>query len=77
MSISKVFALLAAPEEVAVEVVENNDISEMTVRELKEDLSKRSAATILISTIIRSIPSAMDLVIPLSNMAHYSSMPTA
>lgn len=39
LSISKVFALLAAPEEVAVEVVENNDISEMTVRELKEEIS--------------------------------------
>ena len=39
LSISKVFALLAAPEEVAVEVVENNDISEMTVRELKEEIA--------------------------------------
>ena len=39
MSISKVFALLAAPEEVAVEVVENNDISSMTVRELKEEIA--------------------------------------
>ncbi|MBF1331759.1 MAG: DUF3102 domain-containing protein, partial [Mogibacterium diversum] len=38
LSISKVFALLAAPEELAVEVVENNDISEMTVRELKEEI---------------------------------------
>ena len=39
LSISKVFALLAAPEDVAVEVVENNDISEMTVRELKEEIA--------------------------------------
>lgn len=39
LSISKVFALLAAPEEVAAEVVENNDISEMTVRELKEEIA--------------------------------------
>ena len=39
LNISKVFALLAAPEEVAKEVVENNDISEMTVRELKEEIA--------------------------------------
>ena len=41
LNISKVFALLAAPEEVAKEVVENNDISEMTVRELKEEIAER------------------------------------
>jgi len=39
LSISKIFTLLAAPEEVAAEVVENNDISEMTVRELKEEIA--------------------------------------
>lgn len=39
LSISKVFALLSAPEEVAVEVVENSDASLMTVRELKEEIA--------------------------------------
>lgn len=40
IGISRVWALLAAPEEVAAEVVENNDVSEMTVRELKEKIRK-------------------------------------
>lgn len=40
IGISRVWALLAAPEEVAAEVVETNDISDMTVRELKAELAR-------------------------------------
>lgn len=40
IGISRVWALLAAPEEVAAEVIEKNDVSEMTVRELKEKIRK-------------------------------------
>ena len=39
LSVSKVFTLLSAPEEVAVEVIENSDASLMTVRELKEEIA--------------------------------------
>lgn len=58
LSISKVFALLAAPEEVAVEVVENNDISEMTVRKLKEeitDLKSQNAEIVELKNIIKEL----------------------
>lgn len=40
IGISRVWALLAAPEEVAAEVIETNDVTDMTVRELKEKISK-------------------------------------
>lgn len=40
IGISRVWALLAAPEEVAAEVVENNDVESMTVRELKAELAR-------------------------------------
>lgn len=40
IGISKVWALLSAPEEVAEEVLEKEEISDMTVRELKEELKK-------------------------------------
>jgi len=43
IEISSVWALLAAPEEVAAEVVENNDVSEMTVRELKAKIKQLTA----------------------------------
>ena len=36
IGISRIWALLAAPEEVAAEIVETHDVNEMTVRELKE-----------------------------------------
>lgn len=58
LSISKVFALLAAPEEVAVEVVENNDISEMTVRKLKEeiaDLKSQNTEIVELKNIIKEL----------------------
>lgn len=38
IGISRVWALLAAPEEVAAEVIETNDVESMTVRELKAEL---------------------------------------
>jgi len=40
IEISTVWALLAAPEEVAAEVIENNDVADMTVRELKEKIAQ-------------------------------------
>ena len=41
IGISRVWALLAAPEEVAAEVIETHDVSDMTVRELKEEIASR------------------------------------
>lgn len=38
IGISRIWALLAAPEEVAAEIVETHDVNEMTVRELKEQI---------------------------------------
>lgn len=40
IGISRVWALLAAPEEVAAEVVETHNVTDMTVRELKEEIKK-------------------------------------
>lgn len=40
IGISRVWALLAAPEEVAAEVIETNDVTDMTVRELKEEIAR-------------------------------------
>ncbi len=40
IGISRVWALLAAPEEVAAEVIETNDVENMTVRELKAELAR-------------------------------------
>lgn len=40
IGISRVWALLAAPEEVAAEVIETHDVTDMTVRELKEEIAK-------------------------------------
>lgn len=40
IEISTVWALLAAPEEVAAEVIETHDVTDMTVRELKEEISR-------------------------------------
>ena len=40
VGISRVWALLAAPEEVAAEVIEMNAVSDMTVRELKAELAR-------------------------------------
>ena len=40
IGISRVWALLAAPEEVAAEVMETQDVTAMTVRELKEEISR-------------------------------------
>lgn len=44
IEISKVYELLAAPEEAVKEVIENNDISDITVRELREELKKSKEA---------------------------------
>lgn len=44
IEISKVYELLAAPEEAAKEVIENNDLSDITVRELREELKKSKEA---------------------------------
>ena len=38
IGISRIWALLAAPEEVAAKIVETHDVNEMTVRELKEQI---------------------------------------
>jgi chromosome segregation ATPase len=43
IGISRVWALLAAPEEVAAEVVENNDVESMKVRELQDEIAKVKA----------------------------------
>ena len=43
LGISRVWALLAAPEEVAAEVIENNDVTDMTVRELKAEIKRLKA----------------------------------
>ena len=43
IGISRVWALLAAPEEVAAEVMETHDVTDMTVRELKETIKKLTA----------------------------------
>jgi len=40
IGISRIWALLAAPEEVAAEVIETHDVSDMTVRELKEEIAR-------------------------------------
>ena len=40
IGISRVWALLAAPEEVAAEVIETHDVSDMTVRKLKEEIAR-------------------------------------
>ena len=40
IGISRVWELLSAPEEVAAEVIETGDIESMTVRELKEEISR-------------------------------------
>ncbi len=40
IGISRVWALLSAPEEVAAEVIETNDVESMTVRELKAELAR-------------------------------------
>lgn len=40
LSISKAFALLSAPEDIAAEVVETSDVDDMTVRELQEQIEK-------------------------------------
>lgn len=40
IGISRVWTLLAAPEEVAAEVIENNDVENMKVRELQEEISR-------------------------------------
>ena len=44
IEISKVYELLAAPEEVVKEVVENNDVADITVKELREELKKSKEA---------------------------------
>lgn len=43
LSISKAFAILSAPEDIAAEVVETSDIDDMTVRELQEQIDKLKA----------------------------------
>lgn len=40
LSISKAFAILSAPEDIAAEVVETSDVDDMTVRELQEQIDK-------------------------------------
>ena len=40
IGISRVWALLAAPEEVAAEVVETHNVEDLTVRELKEEIAR-------------------------------------
>ena len=40
IGISRVWELLAAPEEVAAEVVETTDVESLTVRELKEEIAR-------------------------------------
>lgn len=40
IGISRVWALLAAPEEVAAEVIETSEVESMTVRELKAEISR-------------------------------------
>lgn len=40
IGISRVWELLSAPEEVAAEVIETGDVESMTVRELKEEISR-------------------------------------
>ena len=40
IGISKVWALLAAPEEIAEEVVNNPELPDMTVKELKEEIRR-------------------------------------
>lgn len=40
IGISRIWALLAAPEEVAAEVIETHDVTDMTVRELKDEIAK-------------------------------------
>lgn len=44
IEISKVYELLAAPEEVVKEVIENNDVADITVKELREELKKSKEA---------------------------------
>lgn len=44
IEISKIYELLAAPEEVVKEVIENNNIEDITVRELREELKKSKEA---------------------------------
>lgn len=43
LSISKVFALLSAPEEIAKEVIESEDVTDMTVTELKAEIANLKA----------------------------------
>ena len=43
LSISKVFALLSAPEEIAKEVIESEDVTDMTVTELKGEIAALKA----------------------------------
>jgi chromosome segregation ATPase len=43
IGISRVWALLAAPEEVAAEIIETHDVTDMTVRELKEEITRLKA----------------------------------
>lgn len=43
IGISKVWALLEAPEEVASEVIETHDVADMAVRELRKELARAKA----------------------------------
>lgn len=45
IGISKVYELLYAPEEVAEQVIKNEDVSGMTVKELKEELKRYKEAS--------------------------------